>query len=92
MVGYAGHLIAQKTSPNIPSVLKEMFRIYEVLLDALSSHREKRNLELLKEVTYGLDCDGPKEGPVTDISNLYLPLESVRGSQPRQPGWEEWWE
>lgn len=56
MVGYTGHLIAQKTSPNIPSVARRRRSgIYKVLLDALSSHREKRNPELLKEVTYGLD-------------------------------------
>lgn len=55
MVGYAGHLIAQKTSPNIPSVAgRRHSGIYKVLLDAPSSH-EKRNPELLKEVTYGLD-------------------------------------
>ena len=56
MIGYAGHLIAQKTSLNTPSVAGRRHPgIYKVLLDALSSHREKRNSELLKEVTYGLD-------------------------------------
>ena len=55
MVGYAGHLIAQKTSPNIPSVAgRRHSGIYKVILDATSSH-EKKNPELLKEVTYGLD-------------------------------------
>ena len=54
MVGYAGHLIAQKTSPNIPSVAgRRHSGIYKVLLDAPSSH--EKNPELLKEVTYGLD-------------------------------------
>lgn len=56
MVGYAGHLIAQKTSPNILSVAgRRHSGIYKVLLDALSSHGEKRDPELLKDVTYGLD-------------------------------------